>query len=176
MDFHRAAHVFVDETKARDYVMAAATVMPGDVNPARKILRGLLLPNQQRIHFTKEKDPRRKQLLTAMCQLDVQVHLYVARTRDHVAGRQACMKAILDDTLRLGATKLVLERDESLQEADRRFISDRFRLELDSPEYLHLAPKDEPMLWVSDAVAWCQQRGGDWRTLCADLVASTRHL
>jgi hypothetical protein len=74
-------HVFVDGTKSRDYVMAAAAVLPGDLVAARKQLRGLLLPRQERIQFKGEKDSRRRQLMAEMCQLDVQVTLYVARPR-----------------------------------------------------------------------------------------------
>ena len=30
-------------------------------------------------------------------------------------------------------------------------------------EYRHLSPYEEPLLWVSDAVAWAIRTGGDWR-------------
>ena len=30
-------------------------------------------------------------------------------------------------------------------------------------EYRHLSPYEEPLLWVSDAVAWAMGAGGDWR-------------
>ena len=28
---------------------------------------------------------------------------------------------------------------------------------------IHLSPYEEPLLWVSDAVAWAVGAGGDWR-------------
>jgi len=169
-------HVFVDETKARDYIMAAAAVLPRDVTAGRKLLRSLLLPGQERIHFTHEKDPRRRQILAAMCELNVKVHVYVARTRDHVAGRGACMKAILDDVLESGAVYLTIERDESVCVPDRRLMAERFRLEENAPHYRHLPAKSEPLLWISDGVAWCYQRGGEWRRLCDPLVHVVREL
>jgi hypothetical protein len=30
-------------------------------------------------------------------------------------------------------------------------------------------------LWVSDAVAWCFQKGGAWRTAISRIVADVRH-
>lgn len=29
--------------------------------------------------------------------------------------------------------------------------------------YEHMRPHEEPILWVSDAVAWAYGAGGDWR-------------
>lgn len=52
-------HVFVDETKTKDYVVAAAALPAAEVTQARKALRGLLLPRQDRVHFAKEKDAYR---------------------------------------------------------------------------------------------------------------------
>ncbi|MBU2698572.1 hypothetical protein [Pimelobacter sp. 30-1] len=170
------AHVFVDETKNRDYLMAAAAVLPGDVVDARRQLRGLLLPGAERVHFTHERPSRRRELLNAMRELDVQVTLYVARTRDHAAGRGSCMKAILDDVLKARAQMLVFELDESVAQADRRTIADRFRHEESPPLYRHLRAKEEPLLWISDAVAWCAQRGGEWLGLCDPLLVGRREL
>lgn len=168
--------VFVDETKSRDYIMAAAAMLPGDVTTARKRLTGLLLPGQERLHFTHERESRRRQLMSAMCGLDLEVTVYVARTRDHVAGRRACMKAILDDVIEQQARMLTLELDESVQVPDRRIMAERFRLEAKAPEYRHLPAKSEPLLWVPDAVAWCHQRGGEWRTVCEPIVRAVHEL
>ena len=176
MTRHTGPHVFVDVTKSRDYVMAAAAVLPGDLADARKQLRGLLLPRQERIHFKSEKDSRRRQLLAEMCELDVQVTLYVAKTKNHAAGRSACMKAILDDVIDARARMLVIELDDSVAAADRRAIAQRFRLEPASPEYRHVPAKAEPLLWISDAVAWCSQRGGEWKTACAPILYEERRL
>lgn len=169
-------HVFVDETKSRDYIMAAAAMLPGDVTVARKQLRGLLLPNLDRLHFKSEKNDRRRQVIAALCELDVQVDVYIAHTKDHVAGRRACMKAILDDVLSAEARMLTFELDESVALADRRLIHERFRFEAAPPAYRQLRAKEEPLLWISDAVAWCYQRGGEWRRLCEPIVHAAHQL
>ncbi|WP_158609264.1 hypothetical protein [Micromonospora musae] len=48
-----SAHIFVDETKERGLLVAAAVVLTRDLAPARKVMRSLILPNQRRIHFHK---------------------------------------------------------------------------------------------------------------------------
>ncbi|MGL5826290.1 MAG: hypothetical protein ACRCYU_15980, partial [Nocardioides sp.] len=98
--------VFVDETKARDYVMVATAISPGTVSAARRQLRGLLLPGQERVHFNHERSARRRQILDVMGGLEVRAGVYVMRTRDHRAGRQACLSRILDWVLTEGASHL----------------------------------------------------------------------
>lgn len=171
---HLRGHVFVDETKSRDYIIAAATLLPGDVVEARKQLRRLLLPGQQRIHFVAEKDARRNQILEVMSGLDAQVTVYLAETKKAHHGRTACLHALMDDVIKQQTRMLVLERDETLMKSDLRLISERLFTVADKPTYRHETPNAEPLLWISDAVAWCQQRGGHWRAACDRLVVERR--
>jgi hypothetical protein len=53
-----SAHVFVDESKHRDYLLVAAAVMPGDLTAARKAIREVVMPGQRRVHMKKESDAR----------------------------------------------------------------------------------------------------------------------
>ncbi|MDQ8707565.1 hypothetical protein RCO28_34605 [Streptomyces sp. LHD-70] len=95
-----AGHIFVDETKARGYVIAAAAVLPRNLNASRTALRGLLLGGQSRIHFTKERDSRRRTILSRMSELDVSVDVYdasaLASARE---ARAACLDAIVSDAV-----------------------------------------------------------------------------
>lgn len=169
-------HVFVDETKTRDYVVAAATLPAGKVTQARKALRGLLLPRQDRIHFAKEKDAYRDRVLHVMCGLEVQVTLYIAKTKDQRAGRAACLTAVVEDVLKDRAAHLTIERDESLMRSDLELISDLLYPVTDKPAYRLDVPRSEPLLWISDAVCWCYQRGGRWIDAARPLVVEVRHL
>ncbi|WP_211879441.1 hypothetical protein [Pseudarthrobacter albicanus] len=88
------------------------------------------------------------------------------------AARHLCLERLLDDLMAAGATRLVLESDESLEQADRRIIA-KHLLALGTGEglqYMHCKPHEEPLLWVSDAVAWCYQKGGDGIRRAAPLV------
>ena len=160
--------VFVDESKARGLLVAAAVCVSGDVNRSRKRMRALLLGGERRIHFKKESDPRRRKIVAAIADMDVSVRLY-GRTTDDAAGRRACLDAVVRDASD-NAERLVIERDESTLAFDRRVLFEATRRHgcADSLTYELLAPYADPMLWIPDAVAWCWTRGGDWR----DAVAS----
>jgi hypothetical protein len=54
-----SGHFFVDETKHRGYLLVASAVPPGDLDPLRKLIRGLILPGQRRLHMKNENDQRK---------------------------------------------------------------------------------------------------------------------
>jgi len=60
-----SGHAFVDETKPGGLLMVAAVLAPRDLGPARTTMRGLCLPGQSRLHFTKERPGRRGQIAAA---------------------------------------------------------------------------------------------------------------
>jgi hypothetical protein len=156
-------HVFVDESKARGLVLAAAACRADEVTAYRKELRGLLLPGQERLHFNHESTARRRKIIGLIGQLDLSIGIYQV-ARDDKAGRQACLQAVVRDIAGT-AHRLIIERDESTYDFDKRTLTAAFcrygcretlRFEL-------LEPKADPLLWIPDAVAWCWVRGGTWR-------------
>ncbi|WP_051298271.1 hypothetical protein [Arthrobacter castelli] len=93
------------------------------------------------------------------------------------AARPACLNALIDDLCDADAGKLILEQDDSLAKADRQVIAAQLRNHHGAAlEYTPMRRNDEPPLWVSDAVAWCHQRGGSWIEQAAPLVAEVRTL
>jgi hypothetical protein len=155
-------HVFVDETKSRGLLMAAARCPAGDLNVNRKALRALLLPGQERLHFNNESDARRKKILATISAFQLLVDLYQTQRND-VGARQRCLEAIVRD-IAPDAERLVIERDEGALDYDRRAMHEachrygciELRREL-------LVAKADPLLWIPDAVAWAWMKGGDWR-------------
>jgi hypothetical protein len=92
-----ARHVFIDETKQRNYLLVAAVLAVGDLDAARRTLRALVLPGQRRIHMAKEGMRRRRSLLSAIAELNVNATVYDggrAAGREHVA-REACLRAVV---------------------------------------------------------------------------------
>jgi hypothetical protein len=156
-------HVFVDETKSRGLLMAAAHVPANDVAVNRKALRALLLPGQERLHFNHETPARRAKIIAAIKEFHLVVDLYQAET-DTLAGRHLCLWAIVRDVA-LVAERLVVEQDGSVVAQDRHLFNQAlFRFEcFDSLRCDLLVPKADPLLWIPDAVAWCWVRGGRWR-------------
>jgi hypothetical protein len=160
-------HVFVDEIKSKGFLMAAARCPAGDVGVNRKALRGLLLPGQERLHFRSESNQRRKKILQVVTDFRLLVDLYAVGRNSHEA-RKRCLDAIVRDSA-ASAERLVVERDDSTYEHDRRCLREaarRFGCH-DTLRWDVLVAKADPLLWIPDAVAWSWTRGGAWKASVA---------
>src|SRR2546425_7367379 len=157
-------HAFVDESRrGADYLMALVLVQPRELDRSRVIMRGLVRPGQRRVHFKKESNARRRQVLAAVGQLGAKAHVWVCRHHDDVFARQACLRRMVPTLLELGVSRLVLESCQNEDMQDRHTLASALLAAESVLSYEHLRPAEDPILWVSDAVAWCYGAGGDWR-------------
>ena len=167
-----SVHVFVDESQRVRYTICAAVVSPDDLRAVRRRLRGMLLPRQGRLHFVNESPQRRRVLLDAMRELPVRTRLYTSAEKEPIA-RQRAMDALLVDMLALGGQRLVIEcRESSQDERERRLIAAAVQRGMAPPDlsYGHCRAREEPLLWVSDAVAWAYGAGSHWRLRAHSLI------
>src|SRR4051812_48644150 len=134
-----AGHVFVDENKTRGLLMAAAVLVSGDVARYRKTMAGLALPGQRRIHFQKESPRRQREILDVVGAFNLEVTVYAAPSAD-AEGRRRCLSAIVEGAAGVAA-RLVIERDESLMDFDRKVLYDAVRKYdcVDTLQYVLLA-------------------------------------
>jgi hypothetical protein len=58
-------HIYVDETKQRDYLLVASVHVSTDLTVLRQTVRGLLLPGQHYLHMKDEKDGRKRTIAQA---------------------------------------------------------------------------------------------------------------
>lgn len=166
-------HAFVDESRRDSYITCATIVSPHNLRTARAALRGMLLQGQRSLHFGHESPQRRRSLLTAMSQLPVRAHLYISGQKELVA-RRLSIANLLTDLIALNGRRLVIEHREPSQDLKERSqiaAAVRRGMAPASLEYEHLARHQEPLLWVSDAVAWAYGAGGDGRRRVAGLTA-----
>lgn len=173
------AHAFLDESRRHGLLIAAAIVQPADLDPARAALRRLCLPGQYRLHFTKERDQRRRQILTAILDLPVTLDLYDATgIRDPAHTRTACLREVIRDVAADGGRRIVLEQDDSLMRSDQAVLYAAVRAAgvSDQLSYAHLPARSEPLLWIADAAAWCWSRGGPWPDRLRPVLRRTRTL
>ncbi|MFE9915418.1 hypothetical protein ACFYPG_09665 [Micromonospora sp. NPDC005553] len=173
------AHVFVDETKERGLLVAAAVVLPADLAAARRTIRDLILPGQRRIHFHKERDDRRRQIVAAVVTLSAYAVIFDAkRHRDPRAAREACLIELVEHAAKIGAGRLVLERDDSTLQADQRLLFQQVRKSGISRtlRYDHLRAHEECLLAIPDALAWCWAKGGRWKTSVQRIVSESRQV
>ncbi len=160
-------HVFVDESKHRDYLLVAGVVVPSDLDAVRRTLRGLVMPGQRRLHMAKERDRRRRHIVDAIVAGGVTATVYDAGggDRDELAAREACLRAVVVDAAVRSSPMLVLEQDDSLLWWDQQRLIEITR-EVGCREtlrYEHRRAREEMLLAIPDAIAWCWARGGHWR-------------
>lgn len=95
--------------------------------------------------------------------MDLEIRLYRI-DRNDAAARGQCLTAVVRDAA-AGAERLLVERDESTYDFDRRTLFDAVRLHgcADTLTYAVVAAHADPLLWIPDAVAWCWAAGREWR-------------
>jgi hypothetical protein len=170
----RIVHAYVDETKSRGLVVVAAIADVRDLQASRKTLVALRLRGQERIHFKSESDSRRRTIADAIAGLPIRIHVYDAAALPEREGRTQALQMLVADLAGMSATRLVIEQDDSLLRADRQtlFAATRKQQIQDRLAYEHLRAKQEPMLWVPDAVAWCLAKGGHWKTRIERMITT----
>jgi hypothetical protein len=170
----KGLHVFVDETKARDYLLVAAAIRPAELSVARTLIRDLTLRGQPRLHMKKESDSRKRQILNGIVALHPAVTIFRAGSNHHtdLARRESCLHALVKDCAETQRRSLYLERDETLVSRDRQWLIEATRAAgARDLAYRHEAASFEPLLAIPDAIAWAWARGGDWQRRCRGIVA-----
>ena len=90
-------------------------------------MRGLCLPGQARLHFTKERPRRRGEIAAAICRTGAVLHVYGASViTDPKKAREACLGQLVADLASAGAQRLVIEQDESLLKYDQTVLYGQF--------------------------------------------------
>ena len=160
--------------------MVAILIAPDHLQRARQTVNQLRLRGQNRIHFTKERPDRRRQILRAILQLDMTIEIYEVSQSDIFTERHArntCLQQLLTRMLTNQTSYLVLEIDTSMSNLDRQQI---IRATLIHPypnslRYALLTAREEPLLALPDAIAWCWSRGGIWKKIILESERSVHH-
>jgi hypothetical protein len=95
---------------------------------------------------------------------------------DERQARVLCLEALVGMAVESEIFTLVIERDESLVQSDKRVIAGILMSEDSTLDYRHVGPYEHPLLWVSDAVAWCFYSGGDWLRRSSPIVDEVIYL
>ena len=67
---------------------------------------------------------------------------------------------------------MVIERDEVTDGLD--LAAARAHVVDQELSVTHLRSVEEPLLWLSDAAAWCVQRGGEWAASIDPIMRGVR--
>jgi hypothetical protein len=170
-------YVYVDESKRGRYLMVAVTL--DDPDATRKGIAGLILPGQRRLHMVRERDSRRRLILSTFAGMGVEAVVYDAG-RNYPTDREArgaCLVALVEDQTGQD-TRLVIEQDDSLVHSDRLVLyrSSHQIGRRATLAYVHDRASSEVLLAVPDAIAWAWPQGGDWRRRVAPLIRTVRQV
>ena len=161
----RDLHLFVDESKAKGYVMAIASIAAPQVEQAQQALRALRIGRQTSLHFKHESARRRRLILSELAHRGWSGHIVSSQESRQDLARAECLSLLVDFALSVGARQITLELDASVERFDRqtlyRLLAQRARQR--SLSYQLVARAYEPGLWAADAIAWSYARGGEWR-------------
>jgi hypothetical protein len=167
-----SSQVFVDETKHRGYLLVAGVVVPGDLDDVRRMLRGLVLPGQRRLHMNDENDQRRRSIATAIAVSGVTATM-AAR------GYQHKFRVTRHRERRSNSPPLLTLRHQLLATAHSRRPEDHLN-EAHSPhqsrQRLHRWKFTPPRIMTPRTAATSQstvtQKGGHQRVLATNLERS----
>ena len=171
---------FVDETKAKGYLVAAASGSLEQLKIAGNQIDSLTLPRQRSLHMKSEKGSRRKSIaetIGGLRDLGVQTVIYdagrVGTERDR---RARCLEALVADLARHDAAHIVFDLDDTLLSWDRQRMIELTRAAgaQDRITYRHSSRHHEQLLAIPDAVAWCWAKGGDWKRRVEPIVVEVR--
>jgi hypothetical protein len=165
-------HSFVDESKRRLYLLVVASIRTANVSRVRQAISGLVLPNQRRIHFYHERDNRKSMIMSRLSELPIEATIYQAAKVDSHA-RSRCLTLLIRDQLKRDVRRLILERDNTQVDADRRLLHREVHMAGAAGRiiYDHLRAHEEQLLAMPDAIAWCWAQGGHWRVKAKSLVS-----
>ncbi len=170
-------HAYVDESFRGDYIMCAVLVPDARVASARTASRKLLKPGQTRVHRAKESDGHRRELISAIVEIETNSQIVAVRmgSQSQRQARDACLRKLTLALLERGVTRLVLESCD--QDADdRQVIGDELpaAARLGNVSVVHHRAHEEPLLWMADVVAWSYAKGGWWRQRVQPFIAEIR--
>lgn len=170
--------LYIDESKTKGYTLVAALAAPADTGKLARGVRSLLLPGQRRIHFTKENSSRKRLVLSRLNELGAQAHVFHCAAKNNSIGRETCLIGLVAHAAQNSHTKIVLERDESIEKSDRQILFREAKMHgLDGTlSYAHESPHQQPLLWVADAIAWSFTKGGDWKRRADPLISGVTTL
>jgi len=175
LELPKQAQLFVDECKAKDYYLAAAVATSASLTAVRTELRSGRHKGTDYVHFVRERDAVKDRFINIMQECGLIAIMYVSSAKKHAVAREACLHSMLEDISAQKVRQLTIESDASIDAADRRIIAKKLlELRYDDLRYEHRGKKEEPLLWASDAIAWCYNRGGAWRQKIEPLLAEVR--
>jgi hypothetical protein len=157
---------FVDESmRGQRYLLGCVLVEARSLNTVRRSLVDVKIANR-RVHFTNESPGRRREILQLIASLPVRSFVVLCRRTHGVRetdARSMCLQTVVAELQRDRVGRLVIESRQD----DREDVTSIERVRSAEPRLVfeHRRAKEEPLLWIADAIVWAVGSGGEWREL-----------
>jgi hypothetical protein len=165
-----AFHAFVDESIRPDgfYRLTAVRLRSQDLAAISRVVRRGIPKGQQRVHFSAERDRRRREILRSYVALDISAVTLLTpygRQSDDQVARNRCLRALALAAVGLEIVSLVLDsRGAARDRLDRSTLGRALaRASNDRIVYAHRGSRDEVLLALPDAIGWAIGAGNPWR-------------
>ena len=164
-----AVQWFIDESKQNGLTMVVVSVDATHIGSVRARISTLPRRRGSALHFTKESNATRASALREIASLPLSAFIIqVPKAVRPILARERAIRKIASEAKIMRPTRIVFERDAAVELNDRRWLRDE--LIRTNIEYLHLGKNGDPLLWIADAIAWADNRGGDWLKMIAQLI------
>lgn len=157
---------FVDESiRGQRYMLGCVLVEARSLTTVRRALIDVKIANR-RVHFTNESPKRRREILQLIASLPVRSFVVLCRRTHGVRetdARSVCVQTVVAQLQRDRVGRLVIESRQD----DREDVTSIERMRSAEPRLVfeHRRAKEEPLLWIADAVVWAVGTGGEWNEL-----------
>jgi hypothetical protein len=153
---------FIDESFKHRFVLVATEVSNSEVNKVRPQLKSLLNPHQSHLHMKKESAAKQREILKFIGGLDLQHYAVSLPTAlENISRARQLALELLALHVRTSEISRITLDESTHKQRDVRTIDRHFNLH-PVGSISHVPTRNEPMLWIPDAVAWSLTRGGDF--------------
>lgn len=171
----RSTLAFADESKQGAYILAVFVIPMAEYGRARAKLWSLAQAiGRTPPHFHSLRPAQRNQVMKFLAEeFPKSVTLHISGARYSSSARQHCIESAINQLAAFNIDRFVLEQDRTIEKLDRSTIHSALSRSghLGALEYGHADARNEPCLWVPDAVAWCWQRGGQMKETARPVIA-----
>ena len=162
---------FVDESiRGQRYLLCCTLVQAQNIPTVRRQIESMRT-KRRRIHFNSSSVAIKKDFINLLFNLPIKSLVLVGNVdhRTHwFEARRKVLGELIIELQQLGVERVIIESRGDDSDDVRTILSTRTK---QSRLYFeHRLAKNEPVLWIPDAIAWCYGAGGFWASKIESLV------
>ena len=167
--------VFIDESKAKDFILCAVSIDNNALHLARSVTRQQVMAGQRYVHFVSESRNRKLAILNAYSNINLTADFFIVKEGTAAQRRSKALRQLVRTLPISTSVNLVFDNDENYTAMDREILRAELTRMSMVPlvSYSHLPYRNEPLLWLPDALAWTKAKGKEWTRQLEKFSTST---